>query len=73
MTDATVVAVGMVLQVTNVIAKPKQFFFAKMAITQRNYNNFSGEHLAIYLAIKNFRHILDDWIFSVFTDHKPMT
>ena len=33
---------------------------------------FSRELLAIYLAVKHFRHLLEGRDFTIFTDHKPL-
>nr|VZI07667.1 unnamed protein product [Spirometra erinaceieuropaei] len=37
------------------------------------YSTFGRELLAIYLAVKHFRHFLEGRDFTVFTDHKPLT
>ena len=34
---------------------------------------FDRELLAVYLAIKHFRHLLEGHTFHVLTDHKPLT
>nr|CDS31407.1 gag pol polyprotein [Hymenolepis microstoma] len=58
-TDASQVAVGAVLQ-------------QKLTTTETRYSTFGRELLAIYLAVKHFRHILEGRQFTIFTDHKPL-
>nr|VZI37577.1 unnamed protein product [Spirometra erinaceieuropaei] len=41
--------------------------------TETRYSTFGRELLAIYLAVKYFRHFLEGRDFTVFTDHKPLT
>nr|VZI40915.1 unnamed protein product [Spirometra erinaceieuropaei] len=59
MVDASTVAVGAVLQ--------------KHFAAETRYSNFGREQLAIYLAVKHFRHSIEGRDFTVFTDHKPLT
>ncbi|BHF81968.1 hypothetical protein SprV_0802510400 [Sparganum proliferum] len=40
---------------------------------ETRYSTFGCELLAIYLAVKHFRHLLEGRDFTVFTDHKPLT
>ena len=63
----------MVEQESNAQCKPIVFFSAKLSLTQSTYSTFSRELLAIYLAIKHFRHLLEGWHFSIFTNHKLLT
>nr|CDS31195.1 gag pol polyprotein [Hymenolepis microstoma] len=58
-TDASQVVVGAVLQ-------------QKLADTEVRYSTFGRELLAIYLAVKHFRHMLEGRQFTIFTDHKPL-
>ena len=37
------------------------------------YITFDRELLAIYLAIKQFRHFIEGRTFHILTDHKPVT
>lgn len=37
------------------------------------YSTISRELLAVYLAIRHYRHILEGRDFTIFTDHKPLT
>nr|VZI42778.1 unnamed protein product [Spirometra erinaceieuropaei] len=73
-TDASSSAVGAVLhqQVNNQL-QPLAFFSQKLQPAQTHYSTFSRELLAIYLAIRHFRHLLEGRDFSVHTDHKPLT
>nr|VZI05960.1 unnamed protein product [Spirometra erinaceieuropaei] len=41
--------------------------------SETRYSTFGRELLAIYLAVKHFRHFLERRDFTVFTDHKPLT
>ncbi|BHF67513.1 hypothetical protein SprV_0301054000 [Sparganum proliferum] len=73
-TDASNSAVGAVLhqQVNNQL-QPLAFFSQKLQPAQTRNSTFSRELLAIYLAIRHFRHLLEGRDFSVHTDHKPLT
>ncbi|BHF81470.1 hypothetical protein SprV_0702460000 [Sparganum proliferum] len=46
---------------------------AEATPAQTRYITFFRELLAIYLAIRHFRHLLEGGDFSVHTDHKPLT
>ncbi len=39
---------------------------------QQNYSAFDRELFAVYMGISRFRCMLEDWNFTVFTDHKPL-
>ncbi|BHF65204.1 hypothetical protein SprV_0200821400 [Sparganum proliferum] len=73
-TDASNCAVGAVLheQVNNQL-QPLAFFSQKLQPVQTRYSTFSLELLAIYLAIRHFRHLLEGSDFSVHNDRKPHT
>ena len=74
MTDASVTAVGAVLhQHMKGSWHPISFFSKKMTSKEKHYSTFDRELLAVYLAIKHFRHFLEGREFHVFTDHKPLT
>ena len=45
----------------------------KLKQAETRYNTFDRELLAIYLAIKHFRHFVEGCDFHVLTDHKPLT
>ena len=53
--------------------KPLAFFSKKLKPAETRYSAFDRELLAVYLAIKHFRHFLEGRNFHVFTDHKPLT
>ena len=73
-TDASNTAVGAVLQqYVNGTWHPISFFSRKMTPAETRYSTFDRELLAVYLAIKHFRHFLEGRHFHVLTDHKPLT
>ncbi len=60
MTDASDLAVGAVLQqYSNGTWHPISFFSKKMKPAETRYSTFDRELLAIYLAIRHFRHFLE--------------
>ena len=74
MTDASACAVGAVLQ--QYVDKqwcPIAYFSRKLQPAEVKYSTFDRELLAVYLAIKHFRHFVEGHDFQVFTDHKPLT
>ena len=72
-TDASSVAVGAVLQHRkNQQWEPLSFFSKKLSETEKKYSTFDRELLAVYLAIKHFRHLVEGREFSIMTDHKPL-
>ena len=72
-TDASSCAVGAVLQqVVQGDLEPLSFYSQKLSPSQCNYSTFGRELLAIYLAIKHFRHFVEGRPFTVLTDHKPL-
>ena len=74
MTDASDVAVGAVLQqYVDGMWHLISFFSKKMKPAETRYSTFDRELLAIYLAIRHFRHFLEGREFHVLTDHKPLT
>nr|VZI00481.1 unnamed protein product [Spirometra erinaceieuropaei] len=74
MVDASTVAVGAVLQRHLAgSTQPLAFFSKKLLPAETRYSTFGRELLAIYLAVKYFRHSLEGRDFTVFTDHKPLT
>ena len=73
-TDASDAGVGAVVeQECDSQCKPLAFFSAKLSPAQRIYSTFSRELLAIYLAVKNFKHLLGGRNLTVYSDHKPLT
>lgn len=72
-TDASSVAVGAVLEQHASGWQPLGFFSQKLKPPEVKYSTFARELLAVYLAIKHFRHLLEGRDFYVVTDHKPLT
>ena len=73
-TDASGIAVGGKLeQRTGEHWAPIAFFSKKLKTAERKYSVLDREMLAIYLAIKNWRHFLEGRAFHVLTDQKPLT
>ena len=74
MADASDHAVGAVLQ--QCIGNewhPISYFSKKLRPPETRYSTFDRELLAVYLAIKHFRHFVEGREFHVLTDHKPLT
>lgn len=74
MVDASANAIGAALQqhVDDKI-EPLAFFSRKLTSAEGKYSTFDRELLAIYSAIRHFRHMLEGREFTVFTDHAPLT
>ena len=73
-TDASGLAVGGKLeQVKEGKWAPVAFFSRKLKTAEKKYSAFDRELLAIYLAIKHWRHFLEGRAFHVLTDQKPLT
>ena len=73
-TDASTTAMGAVLQQRKQDSwQPQAFFSKKMSTAQQKYSAYDRELLAIYEAVKHFRHMLEARHFMIFTDHKPLT
>ena len=71
--DASDVAVGAVLaQDEEGVSKPLGFFSKKLSTAETKYSAFDKELLALFLAIKHFRHHLEGRSFTAWTDHKPL-
>ena len=72
--DASNVSVGAVLeQQLHGQWTPISFFSRKLRDPETRYSAFDRELLAIYLAIRHFRHFVEGRAFTIFTDHKPRT
>jgi cleavage and polyadenylation specificity factor subunit 1 len=73
-TDASTSAMGAVLQqrVDNAW-QPLAFFSMKLNPAQQKYSAYHWELLAVYEAVKHFRHMLEARHFITFTYHKPIT
>ena len=74
MTDASDIAIGAVLQ-QHLDGKwcPLSYFSRKLSSAEQQYSTFDRELLAVYCAIRHFRHFLEGREFCVLTDHKPLT
>ncbi|CAH8848022.1 unnamed protein product [Trichobilharzia szidati] len=72
--DASNTAIGAVLQqLVHTSWIPVAFFSRKLSAAEARYSTFGRELLAIYAAIKHFRHFVECRKFTVFTDHQPLT
>ncbi|KAG6448445.1 hypothetical protein O3G_MSEX005483 [Manduca sexta] len=73
-TDASDKAIGAVLQqLKDDSWQPLAFFSQKLSPSQVKYSPYDRELLAIYEAVKYFRHMLEARHFVVYTDHKPIS
>ena len=76
-TDASDTAVGAVLQqLVNCMWVPLAFFSQQLHPPEKKYSAFDRELLAVYLSIRHFQYFLEGrafTVFTVFTDHKPLT
>jgi len=72
-TDASNIAMGAVLeQYQKEGRKPLGFFSKKLSDTQQRYSTYDRELLAIYSALKFFRHMVEGRDIIILTDHKPL-
>lgn len=69
-TDASDIAIGAVLQQS--VNGHLGFFSKRRTETQVKYSVYDRELLAIFLAIKHFRFMVDGRDFEIHTDHKPL-
>jgi hypothetical protein len=53
--------------------QPLVFFSKKLNSAQQKYSAYDRELLAVYEAVKHFRHMLEARHFIIFTGHKPIT
>lgn len=73
MVDASDFALGATLQQREEGSwKPLAFHTKALSPAQRNYSAYDRELLAIYAAVKQFRHAVEGRKFTVYTDHKPL-
>ena len=73
-TDASLTAIGAVLQQKKgELWQPLAFYSHKLNPAQTKYSPYDRELLAVYEAIKYFRHMVEARTFTIFTDHKPLT
>lgn len=72
-TNASETAMGAVVQqkVGNEW-QPLAFFSKKLNTAQTKYSPYDRELLAIYAAVKFFKHLLEGRTFVILTDHKPI-
>lgn len=74
MTDASLTAIGGALQQNvNGSWQPISFFSKSLSDTQQRYSTFGRELLAIFSAIKHFRHFVEGREFFIATDHRALT
>lgn len=74
MTDASDISIGACLnQISDGKTEPLAFFSRKLTSAERNYSVYDRELLAIYSAVRHFRHFLEGTQFAIFCDHKPLT
>lgn len=72
-TDASELCMGAVLQQQTTQGwQPLSFFSRKFNPAQQKYSAYDRELLAIYSAIKHFRHMVEGRTFIIFTDQKPL-
>lgn len=73
-TDASDAAVGACLEQTiNNVVRPIAFFSRKLRPNERKYSTFDRELLAIFLALRHFRHFVGgNNPVTLRTDHKPI-
>ena len=72
--DASDFAIGAVLQQrANDTWQPLGFLTKPLNSAQRIYSAYNRELLAMYTAVKRFRHAVEGRNFIIFTDHKPLT
>ncbi|CAI2737064.1 unnamed protein product [Dicrocoelium dendriticum] len=71
--DASNTAVGAVLhQTVDHQKQPLGFFSKRLQPTETRYSVFGRELLAIYLAVRYFRHLLEGREFCIYSDHKAL-
>lgn len=72
--DASDRAVGAVLeQQIDGVWQPLAFFSRQLRASEQKYSTFDRELLALYLAVRHFRFLLEARPFTAFVDHKPLT
>ncbi|GFY46928.1 retrovirus-related Pol polyprotein from transposon 17.6 [Trichonephila inaurata madagascariensis] len=72
--DPSDTEVGAVLQQEmNELKQPLSFFSRSLTPSQRKYSSYDRELLAIYIAVKRFKYILEGRSFIIFTDHVRVT
>ena len=72
--DASDVAVGAVYeQCVGGVWQPLAFFSRQLRPAEWKCSTFDRELLALYLAVRHFRSMLEGRSFTTFVDHKPLT
>ncbi|KAJ8401803.1 hypothetical protein AAFF_G00377740 [Aldrovandia affinis] len=72
--DASDRGVGAVLeQQIDGVWQPLAFFSRQLRASEQKYSTFDRELLALYLAVRHFRFLLEARPFTAFVDHKPLT
>lgn len=72
-TDASDTAMGATLQQQKDGEwEPLAFFSKRLSSSQQKYSPYDRELLAIYEAIKYFRHMVEAREFTIYTDHRPI-
>lgn len=73
MVDASNYAMGAELhQTVNDVISPLGFYFRRLTSTEQRYSTYDRELLAIYSAMRHFRHFIEGSQCVIFTDHKPL-
>jgi len=73
-TDASTIAMGAVLQQrVQDVWQPLVFFSRKLSPAQQKFSTYDRELMAIYEAVRYFRHMLEARQFTILTDYKPLT
>ena len=73
-TDASDHGIGAVLeQFISGSWQPLSFFSKALSLAESKYSAFDRELLAVHAAIRHFRYFLEGRLFTVYTDHKPLT
>lgn len=74
MCDASNVSIGAVLQQqVNNIWQPLGYYSKKLTQTEVKYSTYDRELLAIFMAIKHFRSLVEGRKLTIYTDHKPLS
>lgn len=72
--DASDFSVGAALhQINGEKLEPLGFYSKRMTDRQKRYSTYDHELLAIYQAVKHFKHMIEGRICTIMTDHKPIT
>ena len=74
-TNASAETVGVVVQ-QDIVGEHwlVAFFIKTLELVQRSsYSAFDRELVAVYEAVRHFRHFLESREFHVLTDHRPLT